>query len=365
MAAMAKISMEWPNDLVSWVFLASLVVVLLQLRQRSKLPLPPGPKPLPIIGNMMLMGQLTHRRLAVLAERYGGLLHLSVGRRHVFVVSTAEYAGQVLQAQDAAFANRPATTAIAYLTDGHADMAFAQYGPFWRQARKLSVTKLFSRRRAETWLAVRDESEALVRAVARRSGETVNLGELVLSLSTNVIFRAAFGTRVNISLGEYIGVLEEFSRNISAFNIGDFMPWLAWIDPSRRRLRETRKGFDRFIDKIIDDHIRRGRSSTDAEADIIDEMLACLHETKPIAGDAVDDRHGSLCLTRRNIKAVILVRARIVCRASISDPAFILLEMNFTYVLMCHVCMDRTTSHARRISCLVGRRRWRRPSSGR
>jgi ferulate-5-hydroxylase len=283
----------------------------------------------------------------------------------VFVVSTAEYAGQVLQAQDAAFANRPATTAIAYLTDGHADMAFAQYGPFWRQARKLSVTKLFSRRRAETWLAVRDESEALVRAVARRSGETVNLGELVLSLSTNVIFRAAFGTRVNISLGEYIGVLEEFSRNISAFNIGDFMPWLAWIDPSRRRLRETRKGFDRFIDKIIDDHIRRGRSSTDAEADIIDEMLACLHETKPIAGDAVDDRHGSLCLTRRNIKAVILVRARIVCRASISDPAFILLEMNFTYVLMCHVCMDRTTSHARRISCLVGRRRWRRPSSGR
>jgi ferulate-5-hydroxylase len=189
-------------------------------------------------------------------------------------------------------------------------MAFAHYGPFWRQARKLSVTKLFSRRRAETWLAVRDESTALVRALARRSGEEVNLGELVFSLSTNVIFRAAFGTRGCEGLGEYIGVLKDFSQNISTFNIGDFMPWLAWIDPNRR-LRETRDGLDRFIDKIIDDHIQRGRSSTDAQADIVDEMLAC------IPGDAVDDRHGSLRLTRGNIKAVILVSA---CM-HISDPS--------------------------------------------
>ncbi|CAD6254277.1 unnamed protein product [Miscanthus lutarioriparius] len=289
MAGMATIAMEWPNDLLSWVFLASLAVVLLQLRQQSKLPLPPGPQPLPIIGNMMMMGQLTHRGMAVLAERYGGLLHLRLGRRHVFVVSTAEYAREVLQAQDVAFANRPATTAIAYLSYGNADMAFAHYGPFWRQARKLSVTKLFSRRRAETWLAVRDDC----------SGEAVNLGDLVFSLSTNVIYRAAFGTRGCEGLGEYTGFLKEFSQNISAFNIGDFMPWIAWIDPNRR-LRETRDGLDKFIDKIIDDHIQRGRSSTDAQADIVDEMLAC------IPGDAVDDRHGSLRLTRGNIKAIIL-----------------------------------------------------------
>ena len=312
--------MEWPNDLLSCVLLASLAVVLLQLRQRSKLPLPPGPKPLPIIGNLMMMGQLTHRGLAALAERYGGLLHLRLGRRHVFVVSTAEYAREVLQAQDVAFANRPATAAIAYLSYGHADMAFAHYGPFWRQARKLSVTKLFSRRRAETWLALRDESAALVRAVARRSGdgEVVNLGELVFTLSTNVIFRAAFGTGGCEALqGEYIGVLQEFSKNISTFSIGDFMPaWLAWIDLNRRRLRQTRDGLDRFIDKIIDDHIQRGRSSSDAQADIVDEMLACIPRD-----DAVDDRHGrSLRLTRRNIKAFILVSA---------SPT-VLLEISFT-----------------------------------
>jgi ferulate-5-hydroxylase len=351
---MAKIAMEWPNDLLSWVFLASLVVVLLQLRQRSKLPLPPGPKPLPIIGNLMMMGQLTHRSLAALAERYGGLLHLRLGRRHVFVVSTAEYAREVLQAQDVAFANRPATVSIEYLTYGHADMAFAQYGSFWRQARKLSVTKLFSRRRAQTWtwLAVRD---ALVRALARRSGEAVNLGELILNLSRNVVFRAAFGTRAcEDDLGEYIGVLKEFSRHIGAFNVGDFMPWLAWIDPNRRSLRETRKGFDRFIDKIIDDHVQRGRSSTDAEADIVDEMLA-------IAGDTVDDdRHGSLCFTRRNIKAVILVRNYVHTYVYV----YMHLRSGFsTCSCIIYAWIDRT-SHARRISCSVGRRRWRRPSSG-
>jgi ferulate-5-hydroxylase len=37
-------------------------------------------------------------------------------------------------------------------------MAFAHYGTFWRQMRKLCAMKLFSRRRAETWVAVHDES---------------------------------------------------------------------------------------------------------------------------------------------------------------------------------------------------------------
>lgn len=354
MAGMATIAMEWPNELLSWVLLASLVIMLLQLRPRSnKLPLPPGPKPLPIIGNMMMMGQLTHRGLAALAERYGGLLHLRLGRRHMFVVSTAEYAREVLQAQDVALANRPATVSIAYLTYGHENLAFAQYGPFWRQTRKLATTKLFSRRRTGTWLAVRDESAALVGALARRSGEAVNVGELVLGLSRSIIFRAAFGTRAcEDDLGEYIGVLKDFSRHVGELSVGDFMPpWLAWIDPNRHRLRETREAFDRFIDKIIDDHVQGGRSSTDAEADIVDEMLACLYdETKPVAAgdDAVDDRRGSLCLSRGNVKAIIQVRA---C------THLFLLE-----TLACLIVRRRMQC---RISCSVERRRWRRPSSGR
>jgi len=218
MVAVPKIAMEWLQDPLSWVLLASLAFVLLQLRRRGKAPLPPGPKPLPIIGNMMIMDQLTHRGLAALADLYGGLLHLRLGQLHAFAVSTPEYAREVLQAQDGAFSNRPATITVSYLTYDRADMAFANYGPFWRQIRKLSVMKLFSRRRAETWAAVRDELAALVRAVASAgAGEAVNLGELIFNLTKNVTFRAAFGTRDGEDQEEFISILQEFSKLFGTF----------------------------------------------------------------------------------------------------------------------------------------------------
>uniref|UniRef100_A0A804LXK3 Cytochrome P450 84A1 n=2 Tax=Zea mays TaxID=4577 RepID=A0A804LXK3_MAIZE len=316
MVTVAKIAMEWLQDPLSWVFLGTLALVVLQLRRRGKAPLPPGPKPLPIVGNMAMMDQLTHRGLAALAERYGGLLHLRLGRLHAFAVSTPEYAREVLQAQDGAFSNRPATIAIAYLTYDRADMAFAHYGPFWRQMRKLCVMKLFSRRRAETWVAVRDECAALVRAVASGGGgggEAVNLGELIFNLTKNVTFRAAFGTRDGEDQEEFIAILQEFSKLFGAFNVVDFLPWLSWMDLQgiNRRLRAARSALDRFIDKIIDEHVRRGKNPDDADADMVDDMLAFFAEAKPpkkgpaAAADG-DDLHNTLRLTRDNIKAIIM-----------------------------------------------------------
>ncbi|XP_020174187.1 cytochrome P450 84A1-like [Aegilops tauschii subsp. strangulata] len=314
MVGLAKIAMECLQDPLSWLFVASVVIVLLQRRQRGKAPpLPPGPYALPVVGNMLMMDQLTHRGLLELAKRYGGLLHLRLGKLHAIAVSTPEYAQEVLQAQDGAFSNRPATIASTYLTYNRADMAFAHCGPFWRQMRKLCVTKLFSRRRAGTWLAVRDESAALVRAVAGRSGESVNLGELILNLTKNVTFRAAFGTAGDGDGGkqdEFIAIIKEFSQLFGAFSIGDFIPWLRWADTQgiNVRLRAARAALDEFIDKIIDEHMKRGKHPDDVDADMVDGMLAFLPEAKPkmAVADGRDDLHNTLRLTRDNIKAIIM-----------------------------------------------------------
>nr|AAG13569.1 putative aldehyde 5-hydroxylase [Oryza sativa Japonica Group] len=319
MADMVKFTMEWLQDPLSLAIVVTVAVLIMRMQRRRAAPFPPGPKPLPIVGNMAMMDQLTHRGLAALAKEYGGLMHLRLGRLHAFAVSTPEYAREVLQAQDGAFSNRPATTAIAYLTYDRADMAFAHYGPFWRQMRKLCVVKLFSRRRAETWLAVRDESAALVRAVAASRGEAaVNLGELIFNLTKNVIFRAAFGTRDGEGHDEFIAILQEFSKLFGAFNIGDFIPWLSWADTNgiNARLVAARTALDRFIDKIIDEHMERGKNPDDADADMVDDMLAFLAEAKPHAGkaaaaaagagDGADDLQNTLRLTRDNIKAIIM-----------------------------------------------------------
>uniref|UniRef100_A0ACD5WJV0 Uncharacterized protein n=1 Tax=Avena sativa TaxID=4498 RepID=A0ACD5WJV0_AVESA len=293
-----------------WLVLATLAFALLRTHLTSRSPpLPPGPMPLPIIGNMLMMDQLTHRGLAALAGKYGGLLHLRLGRVHTVVVSTPEYAREVLQVQDIAFSNRPASTAIAYLTYDRADMAFAHYGHFWRQVRKLSAVKLFSRRRTESWLAVREGSAELVRTVAESAGQSINVGELIFALTNNVVLRAAFGTRDGGRQDEFIALMQEFSGLFGAFNVGDFIPWLGWVDARgiNKRLRAARAFLDELIDKIIDEHVKSGKSTDDADADMVDDMLAFLDEATDgdTTGDG-DELHNGFRLTRNNIKAIIM-----------------------------------------------------------
>ncbi|KAL1815554.1 hypothetical protein ACET3Z_018128 [Daucus carota] len=270
---------------------------------------PPGPKGWPIIGNLLMMDTLTHRGLAKLAARYGGLVHLRMGFLHMFTVSTPDMAREVLQIQDNIFANRPATMNISYLTYDRADMAFANYGPFWRQMRKISVMKLFSRKRAESWDSVREEVDDMVKIVVSNTGCSVNIGELVFGLTRNIIYRAAFGSLSHEGQDEFIKILQEFSKLFGAFNICDFVPGLTWADPQgfMGRLVKARASLDGFIDSIIDEHIEKKKSSRidEGNSDMVYELLDFYSEEKATVSVS-EDLNTSLKLTRDNIKAIIM-----------------------------------------------------------
>ncbi|XP_059623538.1 cytochrome P450 84A1-like [Cornus florida] len=294
-------------------FIVPLLLLFLLSRLRRRPPYPPGPKGLPVIGNMKLMGELTHRGLAKLARQYGGIFHLRMGFLHMVAVSSPDIARQVLQVQDNIFSNRPATIAISYLTYDRADMAFAHYGPFWRQMRKLCVMKLFSRKRAESWDSVRDEVDTTIRTVASNVGTTVNVGELVFELTRDIIYRAAFGTSSDEGQDEFIRILQEFSKLFGAFNIADFIPWLGWVDPQglNSRLAKARASLDGFIDRIIDDHMQKkkkkrvnGVSDDQVETDMVDDLLAFYSDEAKVSES--DDLQNSIKLTRDNIKAIIM-----------------------------------------------------------
>ncbi|KAK4262100.1 hypothetical protein QN277_027706 [Acacia crassicarpa] len=283
-----------------------LLLGLLSRIIRKRPPYPPGPKGLPIIGNMTMMDQLTHRGLAKLANKYGGVLHLRMGFLHMVAISDAEAARQVLQVHDNIFSNRPATIAISYLTYDRADMAFAHYGPFWRQMRKICVMKLFSRKRAESWQSVREEVDSVVRTVAMNTGKEVNIGELVFSLTKNITYRAAFGSTSRERQGEFIAILQEFSKLFGAFNMADFIPGLAWVDPQglNDRLAMARGSLDSFIDKIIDEHMNN-KKQPDEEGDMVDELLAFYGEGESKVSES-DELQNSIKLTKDNIKAIIM-----------------------------------------------------------
>uniref|UniRef100_A0A5B7AIT1 Putative ferulate 5-hydroxylase n=1 Tax=Davidia involucrata TaxID=16924 RepID=A0A5B7AIT1_DAVIN len=296
---------------MSLFFIVPFLFLFLLSRLRRKLPYPPGPKGLPVIGSMTMMDQLTHRGLAKLGKQYGGIFHLRMGFLHMVGVSSPDIARQVLQVQDNIFSNRPATIAISYLTYDRADMAFAHYGPFWRQMRKLCVMKLFSRKRAESWESVRDEVDAMIRVVASNTGTATNIGELVFELTRDIIYRAAFGSSSSQGQDEFIKILQEFSKLFGAFNLADFIPCLGWVDPQglNARLAKARASLDGFIDIIIDDHMekkkRNNGSDVDAvDTDMVDDLLAFYSDEAKVTES--DDLQNAVRLTRDNIKAIIM-----------------------------------------------------------
>ncbi|KAM0062975.1 putative cytochrome P450 [Helianthus debilis subsp. tardiflorus] len=292
-------SIQFSVPIYALISLSTLFFLVAWLRRK---PLPPGPMGWPIIGNMLMMDQLSHHGLARLAEKYGGILHLKMGFSHAIAVSSPEVAREILQEQDHIFANRSTTIAITYLTYNRVDMAFADYGPFWRQMRKLSVMRLFSRKRAESWDSVRDEVDAMVKSTAVNSGSPVNLGELVFSLTHDIIYRAAFGSISHESKEEFISILQEYTKLFIAPHLADFIPWLGFIDPAglNTRLPAARAALDRFIDKVIDDHLRKREKICDqnADKDMVDEMLEFYNEEGKV--------NETQMLTRDNIKAIIM-----------------------------------------------------------
>lgn len=282
---------------------------LLSRRWRLRKPYPPGPKGLPVIGNILMMNHFNHRGLAKLSRIYGGLLHLRLGFSHIFVVSSPEIARQVLQVQDHIFSNRPTTIAIRYLTYGGSDLAFCNYGPFWRRMRKLYVMMLFSRKRAESWVSVDEEVHKSVRFVAVNVGKPLNVCKLAFSLTRDITFRAAFGSSSSTSdesrLDEFLEIIQEFSKLFGEFNVADYVPsWLSWIDPQgiNGRVEKARKSLDGFIESIIDDHVheKKREHTVDEETDMVDQLLAFYKEEVKV-------NNSETKIKLDNIKGIIMV----------------------------------------------------------
>lgn len=230
------------------------------------------------------------------------------------------------QAQDLVFANRPANVAITYLTYDRADMAFANYGPFWRQMRKICVIKLFSRRREESWASVREEVDSTLQTVMNTTGSKVNIGELVFALTRNITYRAAFGSFSHDGQDEFVKILQEFSKLFGAFNIADFFPWMGWINARGfyKRMARARESLDGFIDSIIDEHMKKkkkknvrdeegkinnndGEADAEADTDMVDELMAFYSEEEGVTAKGDGDDLQSAKLSRDHIKAIIMV----------------------------------------------------------
>ncbi|PIN03545.1 Cytochrome P450 CYP2 subfamily [Handroanthus impetiginosus] len=299
---------------ISWLLLP-LVYIIAALALISKIipkqnlnpKLPPGPKPWPLIGNFNLIGSIPHQSLHFLSQKYGGIMLLKFGKFPVVVASSPEIAKQFLKIHDTVFASRPALAAGKYLSYNYSDMSFAPYGPYWRQTRKIFLSEVFNARKLESFEHVRmEEMHNFLSHLCSLSGKRVVLRDHLMRFTLSSISRIVLGYKYFseseheksiIKLDELIGLLDEWFFLTGVFNIGDWIPWLNFLDLQGyvKKMKDLRKKLDRFLNHVIDDHLdRRNEEKGLNSKDVVDKLL-----------QLAEDPNLEVKLTRDCVKALV------------------------------------------------------------
>jgi len=283
-------------------------------RSRRAYNLPPGPKPWPIIGNLNLLGELPHRSTSELSRRYGPLMQLWFGSMPVVVGSSPEMARFFLKTHDAAFCDRPRFAVGKHTTYDYSDIMWAPYGTYLRQARRICAAELFSAKRVGSLEHIRDgEVCALLRGLRRAAasgGRAVRLREHLQMAALGGISRMVLGRKyVEAEAGgappaatpaEFRELVDEFFALNSAFNIGDYVPWLEPLDLQGlvRRMKKMSRRFDRFLEHVLDEHNERRQLEGErfVARDMVDVLL-----------QRADDPNLEVPMSRDNVKALVQV----------------------------------------------------------
>jgi hypothetical protein len=233
---------SWPQELQKIPFSPLLLLVffipflyVLKRITSDKPNLPPSPPKLPIIGNLHQLRTLPHRSLQALSNKYGPLMFLYLGNAQTLVVSSADMARKITKTNDITFSNRPKTTAANILLYGCKDVAFSPYGDYWRQIRKISVIELLSLKSVQSFQYVREQEVGVLINKIRDSclkGAPVNLSEMLITTSNNIISRCIIGQKFEGENGK--SRFGELSRRVMVlfvtFCFGDFFPSLGCMD---------------------------------------------------------------------------------------------------------------------------------------
>ncbi|KAJ3673114.1 hypothetical protein LUZ60_006488 [Juncus effusus] len=300
-------STPWSWNTCLAVIVASIFVLYKSISSltKSKNKLPPGPKPWPIVGNLLQMGARPNRSVHEMTKKYGPIMYLRLGSRPAIIGSSVEMAELFFKTHGGNFVDRPKFAAGKYTAYNYQSLIWTPYGPHWRAARKLFVTELFSQKRLDSLEYMRvQEVQVYLGELFKSSGQTIVLRKYLFNLNLNLISRIVLGQtftaatdKAIVSPDEFMKMIGEFFFLNGALNIGDYIPWLDFLDLQgyTRRMKRLSKKFDRFLEHVVEKHeerrLREGKNFV--PGDMVDVML-----------QLADDPSLEVKMTRESVKAL-------------------------------------------------------------
>ncbi|KAL7133772.1 hypothetical protein ABFS83_12G162200 [Erythranthe nasuta] len=269
---------------------------------------PPGPSGLPFIGNLHQFcsnAAAPHIYLWKLSKKHGPLMSMKLGSVPLVVISSPEIAKQVMKTNDLAFCSRPKVLGQYKISYNGSDIAFAPYSETWRELRKICVLHLLSNKQLHSFRPVREEEVfRMIKNLSLLSdnNSVVNLTVLMLSLTSTLICRIAFG-RINDEEESRKRRFDELMIEAQAmqggFYVSDYLPSFGWMDKLSGmidRLDRVFKDLDEFFEGLIEEHLdQTGVKSVTDNPNILDLLIQLKEE-----------KSSSIDLTWDHVKATIM-----------------------------------------------------------
>lgn len=290
---------------------------------------------------------MPHVALAKMAKRYGPVMFLKMGTNSMVVASTPEAARAFLKTLDINFSNRPPNAGATLLAYHAQDMVFADYGARWKLLRKLSNLHMLGGKALEDWSQVRAvELGHMLRAMLELSqrAEPVVVPEMLTFSMANMIGQVILSRRVFETKGsesnEFKDMVVELMTSAGYFNIGDFIPSIAWLDIQgiQRGMKHLHRKFDRLLTKMMEEHTASAHERK-GNPDFLDVIMANQENS---TGEK---------LTITNIKALLLNLFTAGTDTSSSVIEWSLAEMlkNPSILKRAHEEMDQVIGRNRRL----------------
>ncbi|CAJ1941485.1 unnamed protein product [Sphenostylis stenocarpa] len=299
--------MEVQSSLAVLTLLLSLLVLLLakNFKQKGHHKLPPGPWKLPIIGNLhqlAVASSLPHHALRDIAQKYGPLMHLQLGEISAVIVSSPKMATEIMKTHDLAFAQRPKFLVSDIMAYGSVDIAFAPYGDYWRQMKKICMLELLSAKKVQSFSHNRQEEVAkLIGKIQSSAGAPVDLTTMINTYVSTFVSITVFGN-ITEDREEFLSIVKEAIEVADGFDLADMFPYfkpIHLITRLKAKLVRMHKKVDKIFGKIIkDNQVKLTRAKEGKEEEQNENLVEVLLRVQ----------HSGITetpLTTDNIKAVI------------------------------------------------------------
>ncbi|WCJ40680.1 Cytochrome P450 82A3 [Euphorbia peplus] len=238
---------------------------------------------LPMIGHMHLFreNKSLGRIFGHLADKYGPIFSIRLGiHRAIFISDYKIIKDRYTNANDIQIFSRPYVTQTKLIGYNGSSFAFAPYGPFWRNMRKLVAIKLLCNSRIKMLNHIMEsEINYLLKDLYNHCNEKIDLGERFNCMTLNIITRIVAGKRVfdgnDHTSRPFSKIIREFVDSAAQIVPGDVIPFIGWFDIKGvvKSMKTLSDEAALIVDAWIEEH-KLNRNKNEDEKDFIDVMLS-------------------------------------------------------------------------------------------